>query len=127
MWITPSAKAIALWCRSKAHGSRWWTETRRLSLTYQTRKQKISRRRRSRCFIKRARLRAWRFWFCPRQLSQRMGAITRTLGIGSTVSWLLQLRVLGFRLLQNRDVGIGVFPKREAEHLHKYQKRFDWI
>ena len=45
------------------------------------------------------------------------GALTPTAGVLSAnadnVSWLLQLRVLGFGLLQDRDVGIGVFPQRE--------------
>jgi hypothetical protein len=31
----------------------------------------------------------------------------------STPKWLLQLRVLCFRLLQDGDVGIGVFPEGE--------------
>jgi hypothetical protein len=28
-------------------------------------------------------------------------------------NWLLHLRVLGFGLLENGDVGVGVFPERE--------------
>jgi hypothetical protein len=29
------------------------------------------------------------------------------------VGWLLQLRILGFGLLQDGEVGVGVFPERE--------------
>ena len=33
---------------------------------------------------------------------------------GLELLWLLQLRVLGYGLLQDRDVGIGVFPESES-------------
>src|ERR1700690_2355042 len=39
-----------------------------------------------------------------------MGRSIATHGAGQA---LLQLRILRFRLLQDRDVGVGVFPERE--------------